>query len=141
MGKIQLGATIVLLVGLLVAVTHAAREKCDLVAASSCEAHFRRCKLFQVTPGDTKALCQCGLQYYGECLAKAGCTIDKLRECTGFIAQNDCPNGLTCGINCASDGAIVEPASVIPVTNYGRTHIRLRFCHVHVDQQYFSDYK
>ncbi len=64
-----------------------------------------------------------------------------MKTCVDFILENDCPDPLICGINCASDGNIVgNSTKIIPFNNYGQYHLRVKTCLKKVHPQKLSRY-
>jgi hypothetical protein len=126
---------------------------CDVSAALQCEYDFLKCKLFTGPAGDPATVCLCGEYYYGNCLRKAGCetapqadplSVKELyiKLCIADIIYNDCPNVLMCAMNCASDG-IVNPndVKILPINNYGETHLRVRICRRKMHQKKYDQYR
>lgn len=125
---------------------------CDIEAALVCENKFLNCKLFTGPADDADTLCQCGENFYGECLRKAGCEtapqVDELsthqiymKLCVQHIIKNDCASPLMCSTNCASEG-VIDPAmsKVIPFNNYGSYYLRIRICQRKVHANKLSKY-
>lgn len=64
-----------------------------------------------------------------------------MKTCVDFIVENDCPDPLICGINCASNTNInVTTTKVIPFNNYGEYYLRVRTCVKKVHEQRLTRY-
>jgi hypothetical protein len=64
-----------------------------------------------------------------------------MKTCVDFIIENNCPNSLMCGINCASDTVIdTSVMKIIPFNNYGTNYLRIRTCLYKVHQQRLERY-
>jgi hypothetical protein len=113
---------------------------CDEDAALTCEYSFLLCKLFQGPANDKETLCNCARDFYGSCLRLAGCEMAKevgpltlhkiyMKTCIDFIMDNNCPDPLICGTNCAADENIdLNTMKIIPFNNYGKYYLRIRTC-------------
>jgi hypothetical protein len=113
---------------------------CDEEAAIACEFEFLQCRLFSGPADDPDTMCACGESFYGDCIRRAGCVMntefDKLgnnevflKKCVDHVVKYDCPSTLMCAVNCASEGSVNASSSqVMPINNYGDTHLRLRIC-------------
>ena len=64
-----------------------------------------------------------------------------MKTCVDFIIENDCPDSLMCGINCASDTNIdTSIMKIIPFNNYGVDYLRIRTCLYKVHEQRLERY-
>ena len=128
---------------------------CDRNQLAVCDYEYLQCKLFSGPAGDLPTLCACGKEYYGKCVRDAGCMMSKddgsfsnttgnyfTKKCVDDILINECPEPLTCSVNCASDGPIdVRASKILPINNYGRYYLRIRSCiDSNVHPQQFSRY-
>jgi hypothetical protein len=113
---------------------------CNETYAKICEQEFLECRLFRGPADDPPTMCECGKEFYGDCIRRAGCEFhvefDPLgkneiyeKKCVDHVVKYDCEDTLMCGLNCASGGTINSTtAKIIPFNNYGATYLRLRFC-------------
>mmetsp|Transcript_13444 Transcript_13444/g.22440 ORF Transcript_13444/g.22440 Transcript_13444/m.22440 type:complete len:285 (+) Transcript_13444:58-912(+) len=125
---------------------------CDADAALQCENDFLLCKLFNGPANDKDTLCTCASVFYGSCLRLAGCETARevgpltdheiyMKTCVDFIIENNCPDPLICGMNCASDTDITtDEMKIIPFNNYGQEYLRVRTCLYKVHPQRLERY-
>eukprot|EP01031_Cornospumella_fuschlensis_P023505 gene23505-28508_t len=125
---------------------------CDTSAALQCEYEFLLCKLFNGPANDAVTMCNCGTEFYGSCIRRAGCETSRevgalsnheiyMKVCVDFIMENNCPNSLICSINCASDGNIdTATTKIIPFNNYGQYHLRIKPCVFKVHEKRLQRY-
>jgi hypothetical protein len=120
---------------------------CDEIAAQKCEHDLLQCGLFNGPADDPTTKCNCGTEFYGECIRLAGCETHPqvgaltkheiyMKTCVDFIIQYDCPSSLICALNCASD-TVIDPKNtkVIPFNNYGNYYLRVRICRNDIHQK------
>lgn len=125
---------------------------CDEDGAKNCEREFLACRLFEGPADDPETMCFCGQEFFGSCLRSVGCQTSMqvsfsvnptnyMQQCVALIMQYDCPSTLMCSINCASEGNIVrDNVLVMPFNNYGKYHLRIRFCTSKTHEQRYSRY-
>ena len=52
-----------------------------------------------------------------------------MKTCVDFIMNNNCPDPLICGINCATDDNIIRnDMKIVPFNNHGIHFLRIRTC-------------
>lgn len=120
---------------------------CDTDAAAQCEYEFTTCRLFSGPVNDPDTLCSCGADFYGNCLRRAGCEIAVevaelgnnevyMRKCVNHIRRYDCPEIMTCAVNCATETTVDRNISkIIPFNNYGPYYLRVRVCKETINTQ------
>ena len=64
-----------------------------------------------------------------------------MKTCVDFIMENNCPDPLICGMNCASDTNIdTNVMKIIPFNNYGTSYLRIRTCLYKIHEQRLERY-
>jgi hypothetical protein len=113
---------------------------CNETQAVLCEQQFLECRLFRGPADDPTTMCECGQEFYGDCIRRAGCQFhiefDPLgnneiyeKKCVNHLVKYNCDDTLICGLNCASERNInLTTSKIIPFNNYGSKSLRLRFC-------------
>lgn len=52
-----------------------------------------------------------------------------MKTCIDFIMDNNCPDPMICGINCASQESVnLDTVKIIPFNNYGQYYLRVKTC-------------
>lgn len=52
-----------------------------------------------------------------------------MKTCIDFIIENNCPDPMICGINCASQESVeLDSVKIIPFNNYGQYYLRIKSC-------------